>query len=359
MKARLSRRLFLHLAASLPLLAANAWAAPRKVPSSDHGIGGTGLSVSGGGEGDDHGIGGTGIVGTLQRFGSIYVNDLRIRYPDDVPVFIDGRRQTAEALRIGHVVRAILSGTDKGPVTGRIDVTSEVIGRIESVEPGAMTVLSQRIDTTGATGLRNFRTGQMVAVFGIRKPDATIVASRIEPRPKGAVLTVRGVAAPEQTRMRLGGLLITRPAGRLQGRRVIMTLTQRQDGLHLRSLEAETLVPGLTSGRVNVETYAEANGRSLRLGIGIDLPEPAGRPAPQGPQRTYFDAVLDGRGQVSPSREGDDRGARGTRPDRRLQPGSDARERNFSPPDRFDQPDRPDPPSPPSSPDDPDPSAQP
>lgn len=353
MKARLSRRLFLHLAASLPLLAANAWAAARKVPSSDHGIGGTGLSVAGGGEGDDHGIGGTGIVGTLQRFGSIYVNDLRIRYPDDVPVFIDGRRHTAEALRIGHVVRAILAGTDKGPVTQRIDITSEVIGPIESVEPGAITVLSQRVDTTGATGLGQLRTGRMVAVFGIRKPDATIVASRIEPRPKGAVLTVRGLATADQTRTRIGGLLVTRPAGRLQGRRVIMTLTQRQDGLHLRSLEPETLVPGLASGRVNVETYGEASGTSLRLGIGVNLSAPDAGPAPLGPQHTYFDAVLDGRGQVSRAGKGGDRSPQGPPPNRNMQPDSDARERNFSPPER------PDPPSAPSSPDDPDPSAQP
>ncbi|PJI51852.1 hypothetical protein CTI14_52480, partial [Methylobacterium radiotolerans] len=45
------------------------------------------------GEGD-RGIGGTGVIGTIRRFGSIVVNDLRIAYPPEVEVRIDGTAAT-------------------------------------------------------------------------------------------------------------------------------------------------------------------------------------------------------------------------------------------------------------------------
>ena len=46
----------------------------------------------------DRGIGGTGVIGTIRRFGSIVVNDLRIAYPEDVQVHIDGTPATAGAM---------------------------------------------------------------------------------------------------------------------------------------------------------------------------------------------------------------------------------------------------------------------
>ena len=95
-----TRRLVLRLLAGAALSPGRAVAqeAPR-----DQGIGGTGARPTeppgqgvgqgvgqGTGEGD-RGIGGTGVIGTIRRFGSIVVNDLRIAYPDDVTVRIDGR----------------------------------------------------------------------------------------------------------------------------------------------------------------------------------------------------------------------------------------------------------------------------
>ena len=84
---------------------------PQEAPR-DHGIGGTGMMRTDEprdgslGEGD-RGIGGTGVIGTIRRFGSIIVNDLRITYPQDVPVRIDGRPAALSDLRIGHVVRVV------------------------------------------------------------------------------------------------------------------------------------------------------------------------------------------------------------------------------------------------------------
>ncbi|TXN24582.1 hypothetical protein [Methylobacterium sp. WL9] len=58
----------------------------------------------------DRGIGGTGVIGTIRRFGSIVVNDLRIGYPHDVAVRIDGApaRAAASAMQAADAERAAL-----------------------------------------------------------------------------------------------------------------------------------------------------------------------------------------------------------------------------------------------------------
>lgn len=71
-------------------------------PSKDQGIGGTGWTA---GTDGDQGIGGTGIVGTIQRFGSIFVNGVRVQYQPDVPVWIDDVPVAPNSLKIGHIVR--------------------------------------------------------------------------------------------------------------------------------------------------------------------------------------------------------------------------------------------------------------
>ncbi|MGO7273630.1 hypothetical protein ACCS56_37925, partial [Rhizobium ruizarguesonis] len=63
-------------------------AAAQPTGTSDHGIGGYGLSFQGGGENEDHGIGGTCIVGTIQGFGSIIVNHIHIPFSATTPIEI-------------------------------------------------------------------------------------------------------------------------------------------------------------------------------------------------------------------------------------------------------------------------------
>ena len=95
----------------------------------DVGIGGTGFApdetVS------DRGIGGTGFVGTIQRFGSIFVNDRRIAYDPDVPVLVDGARARAADLRLGQFVRTTALPRGDGLVTTAINVESEVRREVE------------------------------------------------------------------------------------------------------------------------------------------------------------------------------------------------------------------------------------
>lgn len=289
--ARLSRRLFLQaIALLLPTGATRALAGETKPLPVDHGIGGTGLSIRNKGGGDDQGIGGTGVFGRIRKFGSIYVNDLRIHYPSNVEVFIDGRRVGVDAMRVGHVVRAALSGTVNHPQTRRIDITSEVIGKVEQVDADAMIVLSQRIDLHAVADKPKLKPGMTVAVFGIRAPDGRIAASRIEVRSRSARWILRGVAERTGGKLRIGGLIIDRPAGRLAGLRVEAELAETRRGLMLRRMREEIVVPGLGSGRVIVETVRSSG----------DHDRMSGRPRTQPMESGYINLPIGPDGRAGP-----------------------------------------------------------
>ncbi|XSC47407.1 DUF5666 domain-containing protein [Bradyrhizobium sp. RDT10] len=187
------------------------WAQVKR--GNDQGIGGTGIS-----RGDDHGIGGTGIVGVIQRFGSIFINGERIGYAPDVQVRIDGEAATAKALRVGHVARVVAQRQSNGTLnTKRIDAVSEVIGPIESVKGGEMTVLSQRVVWTGSESWR--RVGTQVAVSGLRRTDGVIVASLVQQR-RNATARVTGPLERDRDGLRIGGLRLDGVDAALVGQRV-------------------------------------------------------------------------------------------------------------------------------------------
>ncbi|MGO8308698.1 hypothetical protein ACC860_37100, partial [Rhizobium ruizarguesonis] len=64
----ISRRQLLPAGIALKVLVPKM-AAAQPTGTSDHGIGGSGRAIQGGGENEDHGRGGTGIGGTIQGFG--------------------------------------------------------------------------------------------------------------------------------------------------------------------------------------------------------------------------------------------------------------------------------------------------
>jgi hypothetical protein len=239
--------------------------------NGDHGIGGSGLSVHGG-ENEDHGIGGTGIVGTIQGFGSIIVNDVHIPFTRRTPVTIDGKRVSTREMQIGHVVRVLLDG----PRARRISITSEVQGRIDRIGARSLSILHQRVATHGLdTG--SLKVGDVVAVFGIRKPDGKIVARRIEPRPAGAGQHVRGVAEPRGAGVAIGGLSLGPRYFGIVGRPALVRFQTIAGLTAVSTVAVEPLVPGLKRGIVNVETYGRQGSSSLVLGIG--------RFPPRGPMR--------------------------------------------------------------------------
>jgi len=285
------RRFLLGSAAALTALASSLPAAASD--PEDRGIGGTGASISGADQATDHGIGGTGIVGTIQRFGSIIVNDVRIPYAASTPIFIDGRRVSASAMRIGHVVRVLVS---KGSARS-IYITSEVTGPIERLDRTGMTVLSQRIDF-GDVGNSGLRKGLVVAVFGIRKPDGTIVARRIETRPGSTPILLRGTPVRARGRISIGGLALGEKYAALIGKQVLVGFVPGRRRPTVADVSVEGVVPGLRRGVVNVETYGRQEHAGVKLGIGIStrLNKPERR---DGDEHLFIDLSVRGSTRLS------------------------------------------------------------
>ena len=278
----ISRRLLLAgfwLAGTSPL-----WAQVRR--GNDQGIGGTGLS-----RGDDHGIGGTGIVGVIQRFGSIFVNGERIGYAPDVPVRIDGEAASVKALRIGHVARVVAQRQANGMLTtNRIDAVSEVVGPIESVKGGEMTVLGQKVAWTGR---ENWRVGTQVAVSGLRRTDGVIVASLVEQR-RNAIARVTGPLERDRDGLRIGGLRLDGVDAALVGQRVQAEGRVAAGGkLQISRARADDFSDLSGATRLSIEAYVRRVGSNLQLGSGY-VARDTSRFEPGQDARVVVNAVRDG-----------------------------------------------------------------
>ena len=301
MSRRPTRRDFLTLGAAVPAVVFSLLARATE-PSKDQGIGGTGWTA---GTDGDQGIGGTGIVGTIQRFGSIFVNDVRVGYQPDVPVWIDGVRAAASSLKVGHVVRVAVVQEAAGVVTPAIHVTSEVVGPVDRVTAGSIWVLGQRVDISGiAKGLK-IATGDILAVHGIRRPDGTIVASLVEARPQETQYLVRGLARVTSGALLVGRLKIGPKSSALANRRVQLTLTKVADGYKVVHLEAEAPVPQTYVGSVLYETFLQRWEHRLKSGLGVVIDGQTGDSKSTANVRAFLDVRFDRDGKiVSASRQG-------------------------------------------------------
>ncbi|MCJ2087833.1 DUF5666 domain-containing protein [Methylobacterium sp. E-005] len=290
MRTQPNRRFVLRLLAGAALLRpASVW--PQDAPR-DQGIGGTGMMRTDAprenplGEGD-RGIGGTGVIGTIRRFGSIVVNDLRIAYPPEVEVRIDGAAAKATDLKIGQVVHVVARPEGGGLATRRIDVTSEVVGPVEAITPGRMIVLGQRVSTAGLTG--DWKPGARVAVSGLRRPDGVIVASLIEPRDAGPDRVAGPVRRGADGALLIGALRLTGADTLPPGKRALVT-GSAADGV-LRTTNAAQIglpfPPGLK--QVSIEAYIGRAGGGLDIGSGYRV---TGRPGATVPRQGSVRAVL-------------------------------------------------------------------
>ena len=141
----------------------------------DDGIGGTGHT----GSGEDDGIGGSGLFGTVTGFGSICLNGRRIQYDAEVSVFFDGESATSDDLEIGQVVK-VVARDEKALV---IDIVFAVVGPVAEVNTASFTVMGQVVEPAKGSIVDwdSLVAGHRVAVSGLRRPDGTIVASRVDP----------------------------------------------------------------------------------------------------------------------------------------------------------------------------------
>ncbi len=253
----------------------------------DRGIGGTGVVPSD--PDSDRGIGGTGVMGTIRGFGSIIVNGAHVTYAPDVPVRIDGQPRTVSDLKIGQVVEVVAETRNGVLRTSQIDVVSEVVGTIEATTGKTFTVLGQTVSVEKLNGTRSRRRGERVAVFGLRRPDGTIVASLIEHRSDGPDKVVGRVTRLRDGSLVIGQLRLRGATPALAGTRTVLEGTYKRGVLDVtRSVGAGDLLSPKVR-RFSIEAYVERTRNGLRLGSGIEV---TGRAPATLPAGSYAAAVL-------------------------------------------------------------------
>jgi hypothetical protein len=248
----------------------------------DQGIGGTGFSLRPAEEDGDRGIGGTGVIGTIRKFGSIIVNDLRIAYPTTATVRIDDRPASVADLKIGQVVRVAAARGGGGLSTNVIDVTNEVVGPVERVGSNSMIVLGQTVSTAELKGGRRWAVGEHVAVSGLRRNDGTIVASLIGLGDRELTKVAGPVVQAPDGALRIGALELTGMSGTLIGQRAIVEGRANGNGLVVTRSTNETALLPKNVRTLSVEAYVERRGTDLRLGSGLPIAHPSSIDLPQG-----------------------------------------------------------------------------
>jgi len=161
--------------------------------SLDEGIGGTGRIAKAGSDDEGSGIGGTGIVGTITKFGSIWVNQAHVHFDELTPITINQSPATQGQLQLGQVVAVNSIQHGEGYQAKSIDIIHEVVGPISqfSLENRSLEVLSQTIrlgdevilfdqKTNSAVSLNYLQESTYVEVSGLRQEDGDIVASRLD-----------------------------------------------------------------------------------------------------------------------------------------------------------------------------------
>ena len=288
----LSRRQVLRLFA---LLAGAKALAAEKPKSGDNGIGGTGFKPA------DNGIGGTGFIGTIRRFGSVWVNGARIAYPPDVRIRIDGEAAGAGALRIGQVARLVAEPRDGTWRTDGIVVVSEAVGPVSRIAGRSLELLGQRVQLAGAAMAHGLKVGDRVAVGGLRRPDQTIVASLIEKR-AGGPDQIAGLLTEDGGAYRIGGQIVTGAVGGgVAGERVV-ALGALENGVFVaRTMKLDTIVTIGAVRNVSVEAWVSGQDGALVTAGGLRV-EGGAAGLPAGARRIVIDGALGANGALIASR---------------------------------------------------------
>ncbi|MCB2109755.1 MAG: hypothetical protein H6895_13850 [Defluviimonas sp.] len=128
------------------------------------------------------GIIGTGIVGIVTDLGSIWVNGQHIRYDPGTEVEGPFGTRPASALRPGDCVAVLAEPEGDGWRALSIREMRALVGPVETVGAGHLTVMGIAVDTKGAKMTATPKTGDWVAVSGLWKEDG-VMASKVDPAP--------------------------------------------------------------------------------------------------------------------------------------------------------------------------------
>ncbi len=266
-KTRLTRRALLGSTFSL-----FAFLKPAGAGNGDRGIGGMGVVAQ---PPEDRGIGGTGVIGTIRKFGSVVVNGMRIAYPADAAVEIDGQPASPRDLRLGQVAQCVTEKSATGLTTSRILVASEVIGPIESIGRNSLVVLGQTV-LISHIAAKSWQKGQWVAVSGLRKLNGAVVASHVQNRDDSIARVSGPVTLAADGAAKIGGLKLVNLDAALAGRRVLADVG-RIDGAPaaLKTVVDPEFAAMPDVRRFSIEAYVARTGAKASFGSGLTAATPS------------------------------------------------------------------------------------
>ncbi len=262
----------------------------------DEGVGGTGYATGVAQQlgGDDEGVGGTGIFGIITAFGSIVVNGVHIDYEDETPVVVDGVAGTPDDFAIGQVVAVEAQPVGERYQAQLVEVRHTVLGPVSSVDDAtrAITVLGQTIQVAESDRLP--LTDEWVRVSGLRSPDDSVIATRIDPVAPSRGAFVRGVVLPaEGDALALGGLMFERPLldGRTinAGEEVLLRGVVQPRGFEITDFVkaprepfggrmSDLIVQGFIASNLEGQPHVAGHNWTLPAGVASDFDD-KGRPA--------------------------------------------------------------------------------
>lgn len=196
------------------------------------GLGGTGIEHDRAAVDDEGGISGTGIdqaaadtgiVGTITGFASICVGGTEIHYDAATPISIDGSPARIADLAVGQVVEVVARGSGTELRAAVIQAAPLVAGPVLAVDANHLIVAGQRVDVSATTWMDSVVAKQLDAiplgsalqVYGLRRADGSIDASRLAPDP-GAVVRLQGpvaATADSPNRVLIAGTPVELPNG--------------------------------------------------------------------------------------------------------------------------------------------------
>jgi len=233
----------------------------------DQGIGGTGAPFHA--HNVDQGLGGTGLAGTIEGFGSLFVNGVEVALPRHSTVLFDGQPARIDALRVGHVVRLYAEHRGGGLWTSAIEATSEVVGPVDRVGDRSLTVLGQSVLIGGRDEETSLRPGEWVAVHGLRQLDQSIVASRIE-RVAPGVARLAGLLRRDGSGVtKIGGLELRNAPDDLLGRGALFAGRFADGALQVECAVSEIKRLAPLGPRLLIEAYVQREGGEVDVGSGL------------------------------------------------------------------------------------------
>ena len=223
---------------------------------TDRGIGGTGFTpdiiitenIMATLFSDDRGIGGTGVVGTIDDFGSIWVNDLEVEYDADTQIQIDGNAANATQLRLGQQVQAQIELRDGKVYASNITIQHEVIAQVESLDLQAntLTVMGQQITVDSSThgDWQTLEVGDVVAVSGYRQVDEQILATDIAKRSTDQQWLLRGELHQHGDELYIGQFPVSTDIANAQpGERISLSGQMSHDSVKVSHVQVENSIP--------------------------------------------------------------------------------------------------------------------